>query len=1211
VADITLAGNLSAKTDASLTRASGNTCTVTGAVIIAAGTSAVLDQDLLASRLIVRGGASEGARTYLTIGQGDGGTDYGQLFKSLVASNWTPETGSINTAGYCTVKIYNSIIRTFGSGPCIGMYQLTTSQANCTAEIVDSQIHNYTTSTYSTLGDGQPMIPPNSKLLRCKFYGCAVVWINGNPTSDSKDVTVVTDVYAPILGCGVAGVTNPVILRKFTTDGLTVQQNPADLRVIDTKVTNRITNNWNPDTVATRYIRFGRTFGTAIVGVGSQVFSVLDKDKNVVGSQTVTGDAAVEVIWGTFAALVRPSPSKYILVADIPTKTSDSDWTVTNILPCTSYYWQWDKKIKSATLAAADLGLATDAALLPFNVTGVAEADFITGTEATAAALTNIAINSGAKTVTMTAVRTLQEIYNYTKTWLKTSASVYWYTDMMFDGTALTLTNSWSIVASLTTGGAYTYSGGSISGTSGVPTLAGGTLNIGAAGTYNFSSTGTLIVKPTPTAPGAYPLPGTHTGLLDLRNQAAHAITINLPSGTSYTTANNTGGAITVVLPVVSLTVTSNIAGSTLRIFTTGTQTVLASGTGTSLVFTHSSNTVDIEVMKAGYLPQRRAGLVLSGYSTEAFTLLSDPNYDAAHGLTYTTSASWSRSNNQLTVPTFGPSVRGVYSLMIDSFISQSSLYNTPFNLSMNGPTSLYFINGAEGASDASITNMTGGGVRYISVAGVVTARWYAILSLGVVAGSQVEYENVSGGTIYDARATGNVNELIKGYGDSTHGNFDRRDHLQFKVQRNGYRQAESDVLATYGLTTLDETIYVISLQMAAIDGLTLGDPGATGITITEYTASPFTFDVGDGDKDYSLVINDTGANSGGTILRYTNYNCSLDATLHGFDPFYLPEMVLDNGAAYETLRGILHNTPDTLVGVLVLRNGTTPHPDFTRFQADDGTYGVPPVVASATITNIVNGSKVLIRNLTQATETYLDVPGTSYSDTYLDGIGEYSAGDSVQVVIHRRGYDTFQTTVVASTSGWSVAADQAVCPVCAALGIDGSTVTGFEADYINDEVNVTVAANFNIGDMWAWWNYNLESDDGIRYFVGGITAIDQANFRVNASVVDIYLDNTTSTNLRQLDNRRFYRDDGLYPVKSSGGGGIDVVWRNTILLAETGVSGLTPEESSLLNSIPAIKSKTDSLSFTVPGQIDANIQYVNDVQVKGVGSESDPWNPT
>lgn len=40
------------------------------------------------------------------------------------------------------------------------------------------------------------------------------------------------------------------------------------------------------------------------------------------------------------------------------------------------------------------------------------------------------------------------------------------------------------------------------------------------------------------------------------------------------------------------------------------------------------------------------------------------------------------------------------------------------------------------------------------------------------------------------------------------------------------------------------------------------------------------------------------------------------------------------------------------------------------------------------------------------------------------------------------------------------------------------------------------------------------------------------------------------------------------------------------------------------------IESKTAQLTFTAAGAVDANIQYVNDIEVKGVGTEVDPWNP-
>lgn len=43
---------------------------------------------------------------------------------------------------------------------------------------------------------------------------------------------------------------------------------------------------------------------------------------------------------------------------------------------------------------------------------------------------------------------------------------------------------------------------------------------------------------------------------------------------------------------------------------------------------------------------------------------------------------------------------------------------------------------------------------------------------------------------------------------------------------------------------------------------------------------------------------------------------------------------------------------------------------------------------------------------------------------------------------------------------------------------------------------------------------------------------------------------------------------------------------------------------------VDAIKAKTDSLTFTVAGQVDSNIQYVNDVQVNGTGAPGSEWGP-
>ncbi len=44
--------------------------------------------------------------------------------------------------------------------------------------------------------------------------------------------------------------------------------------------------------------------------------------------------------------------------------------------------------------------------------------------------------------------------------------------------------------------------------------------------------------------------------------------------------------------------------------------------------------------------------------------------------------------------------------------------------------------------------------------------------------------------------------------------------------------------------------------------------------------------------------------------------------------------------------------------------------------------------------------------------------------------------------------------------------------------------------------------------------------------------------------------------------------------------------------------------------SITSIKTQTDKLAFTVPNQVDVNIQYVNDVLITGTGASGDEWGP-
>lgn len=74
----------------------------------------------------------------------------------------------------------------------------------------------------------------------------------------------------------------------------------------------------------------------------------------------------------------------------------------------------------------------------------------------------------------------------------------------------------------------------------------------------------------------------------------------------------------------------------------------------------------------------------------------------------------------------------------------------------------------------------------------------------------------------------------------------------------------------------------------------------------------------------------------------------------------------------------------------------------------------------------------------------------------------------------------------------------------------------------------------------------------------------------------------------------------------------VSSIANDAITAAAIATSAVTEIQSGLATAadLTAVKAKTDSLSFTVAGQVDSNIQYVNDVQVKGTGASGNEWGP-
>lgn len=643
--------------------------------------------------------------------------------------------------------------------------------------------------------------------------------------------------------------------------------------------------------------------------------------------------------------------------------------------------------------------------------------------------------------------------------------------------------------------------------------------------------------------------------------------TITLALGQTVPTYDTAG--ITVqfdqVVPTVGLSFTSLVPGSQVVVYAAGTTTELFRDDNCSASESYTvsavSQDVDYTIQKAGYTPIRVAGLTLTSVQGVPVAQEIDRAYVASSGLAYGTTATVNTGTKKFAVTT-ATTVQNWYSFMIESWIAQSALRNVAFPILPNGGNSFTLADGWEWFDSTSIDFLSRDGMRYLSVAGAVTAVYSAILSLGTAAGFTAEYQQVEGAAPTNAKATGVVDQLIQVYGDATHGNFDYRGYLVIKYQPNGYRPAEVDVPALYG--TLADEFYIVSLAPTVISNITPGDPGVTGVTITNHGASPVSWDAGNGAKNYSITIEDTGTHTAQEIHEWVNYALSLDATFGGTDPFNWPEMILDTGSSHETARGkVIGSAGAALKGVRVIRTGGTPHPDFSRFQADDGTYGQPLAVNTASVPNLLSGTRVRVYNETAAVELANTViGGGGYSIALTQGVN-YTAGDVIRGVatyasgtVYKRPY-TFSFTTTASTQTFVFADAQTNWAEPNALGLDWTTVTECSTDYVEVQVEVDDVDNLGYKQRYAIFITGaLTEADGIRNWVTltGTPVIswkDSANVTVDTTVSTITVINVkAASKLVVSDDFSFNWSDGVDHVDAVIGSSI--VWRNPLEVAVT-----------------------------------------------------------
>ena len=236
------------------------------------------------------------------------------------------------------------------------------------------------------------------------------------------------------------------------------------------------------------------------------------------------------------------------------------------------------------------------------------------------------------------------------------------------------------------------------------------------------------------------------------------------------------------------------------------------------------------------------------------------------------------------------------------------------------------------------------------------------------------------------------------------------------RIKKPGYNSVESNFVLTERVTSIP-----ISQTDNAIPDT---NPGSKAITITNHGASPVTWN----SKQWSITITCTDGSSAATIANWISWNqaqdsFSFDSTRHNTA---YHDMVIAVGTTYETARGTVFGSAGAaLKGVRVVDGSGNEIPGFARMQADDGTYYSPATSYTLTVSNIVSGSRLLLRRTdTNAVIDNVVVSTGTYTYNYI-----HTTNIPMEIVVRKATaspyYQEWRTTTTLSNSNNSQTANQ------------------------------------------------------------------------------------------------------------------------------------------------------------------------------------------
>jgi hypothetical protein len=261
----------------------------------------------------------------------------------------------------------------------------------------------------------------------------------------------------------------------------------------------------------------------------------------------------------------------------------------------------------------------------------------------------------------------------------------------------------------------------------------------------------------------------------------------------------------------------------------------------------------------------------------------------------------------------------------------------------------------------------------------------------------------------------------------------------------------------------------------------------------------------------------------------------------------------------------------------------------------------------------VLSGTRVVLYNNTTSAELDNTAPGgTSWSKTITSGA---SSNDNLTLYAFKEGYAEFSTSFLYSGADTTILVTQVVDDVVAAFRTEDSitdytTLTEYNIYAPTIYIQADDADGVSkISRLATFYNGILTTEDGARYFRGGMSMISTGAVRINKGTIELLLENVSATkSLRFSDEatRRIYTDDGTSIIAPSSVAG-------SIEYAYGGVPDTVSVGSAVLQAdIDEIVSSTTSsvLSAAQTTPIHSDVRKVVGITVDGTGTDGDPWGP-